>query len=124
MYAHAAGQLRVRVKDVLYSVELRHQENPGESLDLEDDEVRVKQGSSGARDWLCVWSGEEHVCLNVSRQQWNQGRGEVYTRISHSFHFLNVTGEHVACVIYIFQKYLSFKQLSQPLVFKYRCTCQ
>lgn len=99
---HAAGQLRVQVKDVLYSVELRHQEDPRESLDKEDDEGSVDKSSSGARDWLCVWSGEENVCVNVSRQQWNQGRGKVHTQLSHSFHLLNVTGNHVTYIIYIF----------------------
>lgn len=102
VYVHAAGQLRVRVKDVLYSVEARHQENPRESLDKADDEVIMEKNYSGARDWLCVWSGEEHVCVNVSRQQWNQGRGEVYTQLSHSFHLLKGTGNHIIYVISIF----------------------
>lgn len=90
----AAGQLRVRVMDTLYSVELRHQEDPGESLEKEDNEGIVEKNSSGARDWLCVWSGEEHLCVNVSRQHWNQGRGEAYTQLSHSFNLLKVTGSN------------------------------
>ncbi|XP_040911109.1 uncharacterized protein LOC121193056 [Toxotes jaculatrix] len=86
------GQLRVRVKETLYSVELTHQEDPGEALDSEDEEGVMGKKSHGSRDWLCVWAGEENLFVNVSRQIGNQGRGEVYTQLSHSFHLLNATG--------------------------------
>lgn len=92
LHVCAAGQLRVRVMDTLYRVELRHQEDPRKSSDKEDDEGIVGKKSPEAHDWLCVWSGEENLCVNVSRQRWNQGRAEVYTRLSHSFHLLKVTG--------------------------------
>ncbi|XP_069367780.1 uncharacterized protein [Paralichthys olivaceus] len=86
------GQLRVRVMEKLYSVELRHQEDPGEAVDSEDGEGMMGKKSSRAHDWLCVRSEEENLFLNVSRQLGNQGWGEVYTQLSHSFHLLNLTG--------------------------------
>ncbi|XP_029309262.1 uncharacterized protein LOC115022426 [Cottoperca gobio] len=86
------GQLRVRVMETLYSVELRHQEEPGESSDREDEEGMMGKKFHVARDWLCVWSGAEHLCVNASRRLGNGGTGEVYTRLSHSFHLLNATG--------------------------------
>ncbi|XP_026169161.1 uncharacterized protein LOC113134139 [Mastacembelus armatus] len=85
------GQLRVRVMDTLYSVELRHQEDSGEYLDKEE-EGTVGKRSHRVCDWLCVWSGQENLCVNVSRQHGNQGRGEVYARLSHSFRLLTVKG--------------------------------
>ncbi|XP_054870046.1 uncharacterized protein LOC111586552 isoform X1 [Amphiprion ocellaris] len=84
------GQLRVRVMETLYSVEMRHQRDPGEVSG--GDEVEEGMMEKMSRHWLCVWSGVEHLCVNVSHQLWNQGRGEVYTRLSHSFHLLNTTG--------------------------------
>ncbi|XP_051809947.1 uncharacterized protein LOC110964699 isoform X2 [Acanthochromis polyacanthus] len=84
------GQLRVRVMETVYSVEMRHHQDPGEVLAGDDFEEGVKGKMS--RDWLCVWSGVEHLCVNVSRQLWNQRSGEVYARLSHSFHLLNTTG--------------------------------
>ncbi|XP_028987618.2 uncharacterized protein LOC114844422 isoform X2 [Betta splendens] len=86
------GQLRVRVMDTVYCVELRHQEDPAETPDRLEDEGMLGEKSHEARDWLCVWSGEENLCVNVSRQHWNQGRGEIHTRLSHSFQKLNATG--------------------------------
>ncbi|CAB1444060.1 unnamed protein product [Pleuronectes platessa] len=86
------GQLRVRVMETLYSVELRHQEDPGEALESEEEEGMMGKKSSRARDWLSVRSGEENLFLNVTRQVGNQGWGEVFTQLSHSFHLLNLTG--------------------------------
>ncbi|XP_051279537.1 uncharacterized protein LOC127375918 isoform X2 [Dicentrarchus labrax] len=86
------GQVRVRVMETLYSVELRHQEDPGDSSIREDEEGRMGNKFSVARDWLCVWLGKEHLCVNVSRRLGDQGTGEVYTRLSHCFHLLNATG--------------------------------
>ncbi|XP_071348305.1 uncharacterized protein [Trachinotus anak] len=83
------GQLRVRVMETLYSVELRHQEDPGEALDSEDEKGTIEKKST---DWLCVRAGKENLFMNVSCQLGNQGRGEVYTQLSHSFHLLNATG--------------------------------
>ncbi|TDH06001.1 hypothetical protein EPR50_G00128340 [Perca flavescens] len=86
------GQLRVRVMETLYSAELRHQEDPGDSSDGEDKEGMMGKKFHVARDWLCVWLGAENLCLNVSRRVGGQRTGEVYTRLSHSFHLFNATG--------------------------------
>lgn len=86
-----AGQLRVRVMDTLYRVELRHQEDLGESLDQEDEESLIGQNS---RIWLCVWSGKENLCVNVSRQKGSEGWGELYAHLSHSFQLLKATGNN------------------------------
>lgn len=89
-----AGQLRVRLMETVYSVELRHQRDPGAALEGDDEEGMMEKRSHRTHDWLCVWSGEEHLCVNASRQQGNQGTGEVYTRLSHSFHVLRAAGDH------------------------------
>ncbi|XP_030607400.1 uncharacterized protein LOC115795564 [Archocentrus centrarchus] len=86
------GQLRVRLMDTVYSAELRHQRDPGETLDGGDEEGTMGKRPHVVHDWLCVWSGEEHLCVNVSRQLGNQGKGELYAQLSHSFHVLGVTG--------------------------------
>uniref|UniRef100_UPI003AABB2CD uncharacterized protein n=1 Tax=Centroberyx gerrardi TaxID=166262 RepID=UPI003AABB2CD len=86
------GHLRVRVLEALYSVELRHQEDPGESWDGEDEEGMMGKESSRARDWLCARSGAESLCVNVSRELGGQGRGGVYAQLSHSSHLLSATG--------------------------------
>lgn len=74
--------------ETLYNVELRHQQ---------DSADEVEEGMMGkkfhvARNRLCVWLGAEHLCVNVSRRLEDRGTGEVYTRLSHSFHLLNATG--------------------------------
>ncbi|XP_041659525.1 uncharacterized protein LOC121520216 [Cheilinus undulatus] len=79
----ADGQLRVRVMDALYRVELKHQE---------DEESMMGNKLHLSHDWLCFWSGVEHVCFNVSRQLGNQGTVEIYTTLSHSSNLLNSTG--------------------------------
>ncbi|XP_039672137.1 uncharacterized protein LOC120568593 [Perca fluviatilis] len=86
------GQLRVRVMETLYSAELRHQEDPGDSTDGEDKEGMMGKKFHVAHDWLCVWLGAENLCVNVSRRLGGQRTGEVYTRLSHSFHLFNATG--------------------------------
>ncbi|XP_068995564.1 uncharacterized protein [Embiotoca jacksoni] len=86
------GQLRVRVMETVHSVELRHQQDPGEILDGDDEEGMMGKESQWARDWLCVWSGEVHLCVNVSHQLGNQGKGGVHMQLTHSFHLLNATG--------------------------------
>ncbi|KAK1879652.1 hypothetical protein KUDE01_027769, partial [Dissostichus eleginoides] len=86
------GQLRVRVMETLYSVELRHQEALGDILDREDEEGMMGTTFHMARDWLCVRSGAEHLCMNASRRIGDGGMGEIYTRLSHSFVLLNATG--------------------------------
>ncbi|XP_044075986.1 uncharacterized protein LOC122887130 [Siniperca chuatsi] len=91
------GQLRVRVMETLYSVELRHQKDPGDYLDREDEESMMGKKFHVARDWLCVWLEAEHLCVNVSRQLGDRGKGVVYTRLSHSFQLLNATGVPTSC---------------------------
>ncbi|KAK2822136.1 hypothetical protein Q5P01_022201 [Channa striata] len=86
------GQLRVRVMETLYSVDLRHQDDSEEPLDKENEGGMMEKKYHGAHDWLCVWSGEENLCINVSRQQGNQGWREVYTQLSHSFQLLKAKG--------------------------------
>ncbi|XP_061587435.1 uncharacterized protein LOC133452232 [Cololabis saira] len=81
------GQLRVEVMDTVHSVELRHQTKAAG-----DEEGMTGEETDGARDLLCVRSGMEHLCVNVSRQLANQGRGEVFLQLCHSSHLLNVTG--------------------------------
>ncbi len=84
------GQMRVRVMETLYSLELRHLKDPGDSLDKE--EIKGIKEFHVAQDWLCVWLGVEHLCVNMSRRLGNWGMGEVYTRLTHSLHLLNATG--------------------------------
>nr|XP_040026805.1 uncharacterized protein LOC120815845 isoform X3 [Gasterosteus aculeatus aculeatus] len=90
------GQLRVRVMETSYRVELRHQEAPGEASDREEQESTAGKTSHVARDWLCVWLGAEHLCVNASRRLADRGRGEVNTSLSHSLRLLNATGIHAS----------------------------
>ncbi|CAJ1071926.1 uncharacterized protein LOC122887130 [Xyrichtys novacula] len=83
------GQLRVRVMEDLYSIELKHQED---TEDPRDKGVITGNKPYVSRDWLCIWFGAEHLCLNVSRQLGDHGTGEIYTRLSHSSHLLSATG--------------------------------
>ena len=79
--------------ETLYSVELRHQEALGDILDREDEEGMMGTTFHMARDWLCVRSGAEHLCMNASRRIGDGWMGEIYTRLSHSFVLLNATGK-------------------------------
>ncbi|KAM7401003.1 hypothetical protein PAMA_005280 [Pampus argenteus] len=88
--------IEVRVMETLYSVELRHQEDPGETLGREDEKGTTGKKSHMARDWLCVWSGVENLCVNVSRRVGAEGKGEVYTQLSHSFQLLSAAGVPVS----------------------------
>nr|XP_057943014.1 uncharacterized protein LOC131138235 isoform X3 [Doryrhamphus excisus] len=85
------GQLRVKVKDVLYSMDLRHQEDTDEGLDKLGKNVHV------SHSWMCVLSGVENFCVNVSRQLETKGMGEVYIQLSHSSQLLNATGLSTSC---------------------------
>lgn len=78
--------------ETVYLVELRHQEAPGDSSDREDEEGTMGNHIHVARDWLCVWIGAEHFCVNTSRRLWDQGRGELNARLSHSLSLLNASG--------------------------------
>lgn len=86
------GQMRVRVMETVYRVELKHQEDPGDSLDSEDEEGMMGKKFHVAHDWLCVWVDAEHSCVNVSRRLGDWGTGEVHTGLFHSFQLLRATG--------------------------------
>ncbi|XP_056913419.1 uncharacterized protein LOC130539234 isoform X1 [Takifugu flavidus] len=79
------GQIRVRVMEALYRLELRRHDYPSVSSD-------ARRKSNGSADWLCLWFGSEHLCVNVSRKVGNWGTGEVHTRLFHSSRLLNATG--------------------------------
>lgn len=96
----------------LYSVELRHQQDPGEPLDSEDEEGMMGKKSSRAHDWLSVQAGEENLFVNVRRQLGNRGRGEVYAQLSHSFHLLKLTGNHCVNITLYFIHFYSSLSLS------------
>lgn len=104
--------------EALYSVELRHQEDPS---DREDEEMGKKLHV--AHDWLCVRLGAEHFCVNASRRQGDQGTGEVDTRLSHSFHLLSATGKTLLYIFYILNTII-FTGVSVLLSSGYRCTFQ
>lgn len=95
--------------EILYSVELRHQKAPGDSLDREDEETTMGKKFHVARDWVCVSLGAEHLCVNVSRRLGDRGTGEVYTRLSNSFHLLNATGNYyfIPNTLYVFHIIIS-----------------
>ncbi|XP_063741936.1 uncharacterized protein LOC134865985 [Eleginops maclovinus] len=59
------GQVRVRVMETLYSVELRHHEDPGDILEREDEEGMMGTKFHLTRDWLYVRSGAEQFCMNA-----------------------------------------------------------
>ncbi len=80
--------------ETLYSVELSHQEDPGDSSDRGDEEGMMGKKSHVYHDWLCAWVEAQHLCVNVSRRMEDWRTAEVYTRLSHSFHLLNTTGKH------------------------------
>ena len=109
----------------VYSVELRHQEDPADSSGGEHEEGTLGEKFHGARDWLCVWLGAEHSCVNVSRRLGDRGMGEVHARLSHSFHLLSATGDHFFTHNMLnFIRYNLSWSLSVLLSCGYRCTCQ
>lgn len=73
--------------EALYRLELRRHNYPSVSSD-------TRRKSNGSADWLCLWFGSEHLCVNVSRKVGNWGTGEVHTRLFHSSRLLNATGNH------------------------------
>ncbi|XP_045070322.1 uncharacterized protein LOC121534786 [Coregonus clupeaformis] len=84
------GQLRVTVSKAVYSVELSHQQDQGDTWDEEDG--MLGKEPDGARDWLCARAGEESLCVNVSRRLGIQGRGGVNAQLSHSSPWLHTAG--------------------------------
>ncbi|KAM4557598.1 uncharacterized protein V3H82_017324 [Fundulus diaphanus] len=89
------GHLRINVMETVHSIQLRHQLDAAESL--AKDGGMVGEDSPRTQDWLCVWSGLQNLCVNVSRLLENQANGEIFVQLSHSFHLLNTTGVPVDC---------------------------
>lgn len=85
------GQMRIRVLETLYSVELRHHEDPAVSSNEDKGHVTSRKVLTTS-DWLCAWLDSEHLCVNVSCRFEDSGSGQVQSRLSHSFHLLNATG--------------------------------
>lgn len=71
--------------EALYRLELRRHHYPSVSSD-------ARGKFDGGADWMCAWSGSEHLCANMSRKVGNWGTGEVHARLFHSSHLLNATG--------------------------------
>ncbi|CAG5896969.1 unnamed protein product [Menidia menidia] len=90
------GQLRTRLTETVHVIDLRHQREAGKSSDVDGEEDKMGEKFQEARDWLCLWSGAEHLCLNVSWQLTKRSKerrgGEVFGLLSHSFHALDATG--------------------------------
>lgn len=82
---HISGQIRVRVMETLYRLELRHHGCPADSSDS-------RRKLNVSTDWLCAWSGSEHMCVNASRRLGDWETGEVQARLFHSSGLLNGTG--------------------------------
>lgn len=76
----------------LYSVELRHHKDHTDSPDVEDEDDQAGRKLHTGNDWLCVWLGAEHLCVNVSRQLRDCCTSEVHTVLSHSIQLLHATG--------------------------------
>ncbi|XP_077415011.1 uncharacterized protein LOC144044458 isoform X2 [Vanacampus margaritifer] len=80
------GQIRVRVEETYYSMQLKHQEEKEEVLDMLEKKLHP------TRSWMCVLLGAENFCVNVSRHLEEKGAGEVHIQLSHSSQLLNATG--------------------------------
>lgn len=93
----AAGHLRVNLMETVHSIELRHQLG---AAGLVKEEAVMGDNSQQTQDWLCVQSGLQNLCVNVSRHLENQGNGQIFFQLSHSFHILNNTGEMIQCKMY------------------------
>ncbi|XP_029560066.1 uncharacterized protein LOC115156670 isoform X1 [Salmo trutta] len=84
------GQLRVTVSKAVYSVELSHQQDQGDTWEEEDG--MLGKEPDAASDWLCARAGEESLCVNVSRRLGSQARGGVNAQLSHSSRWLRTAG--------------------------------
>lgn len=87
----AAGHLGVNVMEAVHSIELRHQLDAAEGLVKGEGTMGGDYQRTQAR--LCVQSGLQNLCANVSRHLENRGNGQLSVQLSHSFHRLNTTGE-------------------------------
>lgn len=83
-----SGQMKVRLLENLYSLELRHQQEPPDTL----HEYTTGSRPHVASDWLCATFGSERLCVNVSCRFVDSDAGQVQARLSHSFHLLNHSG--------------------------------
>ncbi|XP_017165280.1 uncharacterized protein LOC103479198 isoform X2 [Poecilia reticulata] len=84
------GHLRVNVMEAVHSIELRHQLDAAEGLVKGEGTIGGDYQRTQAR--LCVRSGLQNLCANVSRYLENRGNGQLSVQLSHSFHRLNTTG--------------------------------
>lgn len=80
--------MRIRLQENVYSLELRHQEEPP---DWSHDHT-TGSGPRVTTDWLCAVLGSEHLCVNVSCRFKDSDAGQVLARLSHSSHLLNDSG--------------------------------
>ncbi|XP_077359529.1 uncharacterized protein LOC144005296 isoform X2 [Festucalex cinctus] len=80
------GQVRVRVEETYYSMQLKHQEEKEEVIGMSEKKLPP------TRSWMCVLSGAENFCVNVRRHLEKKGAGEVHIQLSHSSQLLNATG--------------------------------
>ncbi|XP_023191574.1 uncharacterized protein LOC102233917 isoform X3 [Xiphophorus maculatus] len=84
------GHLGVNVMEAVHSIELRHQLDAAEGLVKGEGTMGGDYQRTQAR--LCVQSGLQNLCANVSRHLENRGNGQLSVQLSHSFHRLNTTG--------------------------------
>lgn len=78
------GQVRVRVEETFYGMDVRHREEKEGALD---------QKCSPARSWMCLLSGADNVCVNVSRRWESKGPAELHVQLSHVCALLNAAGK-------------------------------
>ncbi|XP_014873732.1 uncharacterized protein LOC106936981, partial [Poecilia latipinna] len=84
------GHLMVNVMEAVHSIELRHQLDAAEGLVKGEGMMGGDYERTQAQ--LCVRSGLQNMCANVSRHLENRGNGQLSLQLSHSFHRLNTTG--------------------------------
>lgn len=80
--------MRVRLLENLYSLELRHQEEPPDPSHDHTTSTRPHVTT----DWLCAAFGSERLCVNMSCHFKDRDAGQVQARLTHSFHLLNDSG--------------------------------
>ncbi|XP_054888648.1 uncharacterized protein LOC129361674 [Poeciliopsis prolifica] len=84
------GHLGVNVMEAVHSIELRHQLDAAEGLVKGEGTMGGDYQRTQAR--LCVRSGLQNLCANVTHRLENRGNGQLSVQLSHSFHQLNTTG--------------------------------
>lgn len=116
---HVLGQMRVQLLENLYSVELRHREEPADP-----SHNTTARRSHATSDWLCATLGSEHLCVNVSCRFEDSDAGRVQTRLSHSFHLLNNTGIYLSGWENLTVSTSAWFAFSVPLSARRRCSFQ